>query len=75
MPVLRYDLLLFRRGVSCCTIIGLAENFFQALDLGHPVQAELLKISSQRVYQATLVAIELLNPLGFCLAFELFWMM
>jgi len=36
-----------------------AENFFQGRDLGHPVQAELLEILSQRVDQATLVAVEL----------------
>ena len=42
---------------------------------GHPVQAELLEISSQRVHQASLVSIEWLESLGFCLAFGLFWMM
>ena len=39
--------------------IGLTENFFQALDLGHPVQAKLLEIASQGIHQPALVTVEL----------------
>jgi hypothetical protein len=51
------------------------EQLIQGFDLWHSVQAELLEVAGKAIHQSRLWPSSWLNPLGFCLAFGLFWMM
>jgi len=51
------------------------EQLVQGLHLGHPVQTEFLKVTGSELTKPRLEPSSWLKPLGFCLAFGLFWTM